>query len=454
MKPAYLITLFLLSFILINCSKETSSPNEPEAEVSEPTPEPMPEELVQEVYFTFNVDDSIPTDESQDDWIILNDNEGALLDYRAFEKGEQLIFEKRSDSIPDTFSVTLLKVQFITADPCNGDVWHSIETFPEIEKGSVWTFSESGIPDNDLPDELGEFKLTVTDIPGTDGFRLFKSSFVSFQRHEFFSGGTVSPDNTNNTMRLELDEISLFENTRYLVSIMDEGLNLNFKFFENPILGEDVNLNYGEFEQYDTYAFLPSFPPNLGNSFKLLGQTRGMNRSNDRGYLLQQIKNTDIENPLPMGFLDEFDYFKTYFSISFENFNYVYNRFGLKPEITIPGEPILLISNAQIPNFDMGTDFDYIRKVNRWRKGSDTGTCSYTAWGIHSNKINYPKNLIMPEYVIDLYDLLELNDLELSNSTFYLQADSYDNFIANKFKIPSATDAIEEYTEEYIQFSH
>ena len=452
MKCLNIISLFLLSFIILNCSKDSSSTNEP---VTEEIAELTPEEPKQEIYFTLDVDKQYQTEENQDNWIILHDAQGILLDYLAFENGEQLIFQKRSDSIPDSFSVTLLKVQFKNLETCIGDATHDIETFPQIAKGSRWSVPNKGvfISENDTPEAIGKFELIVSDIPGNDGFQLFKSSSISTPRIDYTASGTVIPNASKTAMRLEFSKTDLFENTNYLVSIMDGDLNLKHKFFESPKLDEVVTFNFNEFQQYDSYAYLPPFPPNLFNIFRLVGQIKGENRKHDLGYLILQQINTDVQDPLPLGFLDQFDYYETLLRINFENFNYSYISHGPKPEIIFPDEPILDIANTEIANFEMSTDFEYIRKENAWRS-PNSDSCSYTNWRIHSEKNNYPINLKVPQSITDQYELLQINDLELHNSNFFIQSDSYHDFISNKFEVTPSTNVIEEYTTEIISIFH
>ncbi|MER3373127.1 MAG: hypothetical protein RIM83_00660 [Allomuricauda sp.] len=453
MKLNNFISIFLLSFIIINCSKDPSLTNEPDPEdVVEPTPEePTPEEpvLTQEVYFTFTTDESFQTEEGQEDWLILHDNEGELLDFRSFEKGEQLIFEKRSDSIPDSFSVTVLKVQFPDSDECIGNAQHALQTYPEIEKGSIWTFPNNEFPDSGIPEKLGEFSFTVTDIPGTDESRLFQNSFVSTPWYYSYISSHITPNGTNTAFTINSAQMNLYENTKYLISIMDEELNLKYKFFESPLADEVLNYSFDEFQEYDSYAYLPAYPPNLDNSFMLVGQVKGENRSRDMGYLIQNIRHTEIQDPLPIGFLDEFDYYISSFELNFEKYRYRYVRFGEKPQIEIPNEPVVSISNTEVASFEMTTDLDYIRKSNRWRH-TNSGPCSYTSWTIHSDQNNYPKNIALPQSITEQYDLMKIDELEFQHTTFYVQSESYHNFIYNNYEIPPTPDEIREYTEEII----
>ncbi|MBO0323147.1 hypothetical protein J0X14_12640 [Muricauda sp. CAU 1633] len=458
MKSLNFILLFLLSFIVINCSKDPSPTNELDPEdVVEPTPEePTPEEpvLTQEVYFTFTTDESFQPEVGQKDWLILHDGEGELLDFRSFDKGDQLVFDKRSDSIPDSFSVTLLKVRFLESDRCDEYAEHYLQTYPEIGKGSIWSYPNQGMVDNDTPGTIGEFKLKVADIPGTDGFRLFDSSFVSVPWRRVSASAIAEKNTANTALQIEFSGLDLYdEDAKYLVSIMDEELNLKYKFFESPMIDETLNFSFDEFQEYDSYAYLPAYPPNRFNVFSLSGQVKGENRTNDSGYVIQEILNTDIQDPIPIGFLDEFDYYKTNFIISFENFGYQYLGYGPKPQIEIPSEPALSVSNTQIADFEMSTDVNYIRKINTW--GSNYAEiCANTRWVVHSDQNNFPKNLKVPETITEQYDLMKIDELEFQGPTLYLQAESYHDFVSSQFIVPPSPNEIKEYTIESISFTY
>ncbi|UII81431.1 hypothetical protein [Flagellimonas sp. CMM7] len=231
MKLFKFLSALTFLFLCINCSKsETPSPM-PDPDVGgeeEPTQPPTPEEPISEIYFTFHIDESIDTDDNQDDWIVLHDNKGDLLDYRPFESTESLVFEKRSDSITNDFSVSLVKIQFLASDPCIGDVWHNIVTYPGIAKGSVWNYSKKPI-NNVSPEKIGEFNLEVADITGSDTSWILDHNFLSISKFGIYGGDGSSAANTNGTVTLQRNGLSLYENNSpYLMSIMDEGLNLKF----------------------------------------------------------------------------------------------------------------------------------------------------------------------------------------------------------------------------------
>lgn len=456
MKLFKFLSALTFLFLCINCSKsETPSPM-PDPDVDggeEPIEPPTPEEPISETYFTFHIDESIDTDDNQEDWIVLHDNNGDLLDYRPFESTESLVFEKRSDSITNDFSVTLVKIQFLASDPCVGDVWHNIVTYPGIAKGSVWNYSKKPI-NNVSPEKIGEFNLEIVDIPRTSGSGVFNHDFLSISRFQVYGSGGAAIPSPNGMITLQRNGLSLYESSSYLMSIMDEGLDLKYKMFDSPTIDESLSFNYSEFDTYDSYLYLPILPPNLGNRIQLLGQNKDVAISNDRGFLLQKLSNTNIQSPIPLGFLDQLDYYKTTFEIRFEDYEYYYNRNGNKPEINIPDKPNTTITNSDVSGFSFQTDLDYIRKITNWVKRSSPQSCSYTWWQVHSNKDNYPIGIGLPAAIIEQYPLLLLEEAKLESSNFYINSDSYDKFIENEFAIPSEQELRDDFIEEWVTLFH
>jgi len=456
MKLLKFLLASTLIFLYINCSKsETPSPM-PEPDVDggeEPIEPPTPEEPKNEVYFTFHIDESIETGGTQEDWIVLHDNNGGVLDYRPFESTESLVFEKRSDSITNDFSVTLVKIQFLASDPCIGDVWHNIVTYPGIAKGSVWNYAKKST--NHLsPEKTGEFNLEIVDIPGSDTSWVFDHNFLSISKFGIYGGDGSTAPNPNGTMTLQRNGLSLYDNSPYFMSIMDEGLNLKYKMFNTPNANESLSFNYNEFETYDSYLYLPTLPPNTGNKIRLLGQNKDIANSYDKGFLLQELFDSNIQSPIPLGFLNQFDYYKTFFEIHFENYEYHYNRNGNKPEISIPDYPTITILNSDIARFDFQINLDYTRKVNNWIKRSNTQSCSYTWWQVHSTQANYPIDIDLPAVIMERYPLLLLGEAKLESSKFYINSDSYDKFIDNEFTITSEQALRDDFIEEWITVFH
>ncbi|UII81432.1 hypothetical protein [Flagellimonas sp. CMM7] len=199
---------------------------------------------------------------------------------------------------------------------------------------------------------------------------------------------------------------------------------------------------------------LPALPPNTGNKIRLLGQNKDIANSHDKGFLLQELFNSNIQSPIPLGFLNQFDYYKTFFEIHFENYEYHYNRNGNKPEINIPDYPSMAIINSDITNFDFQINLEYKKKVNNWIKRSDTQSCSYTWWQVHSTKDNYPIGIGLPAAIMEQYPLLLLEEAKLESSKFYINSDSYDTFIENEFIIPSEQALRDDFIEEWITLFH
>ena len=438
MKPTYLSILLFLSFLLINCTKDETKPTDP---IGEEKPEPEepkePEEPVFEVYFTFNVKDFIETDET-DNWIMIHNGSGELIDIKPFESSQSINFEANIDSIPDNMSISILKSTSYSNSTAKG-VRYLIETYPNITKESIWNYKPIGKPRREV--QMGEdFDITVENMNGVTPLRDFAPTFsshaISTPTSLIFTTSNSGVTSNNVLIELTTGPIRNFSGEPYLMSILGANYQLKYSFFEPSINGDKVVLDYGDFKEFDSQIML-ELPENTGNSFVLSGfdETESF-KETDIGFTLFSFSRTDRQL-VPIGLLDKFSTYKTFYSITTDLYSYVYNKNGEHPEIDdlkIPEVPSISIANEAIANFTLSVDQPYERKSGFWGyQETVQDSTNYLSWTIHSTNDSFPIIQELPQDLIEHLPGLSLDQIDLWFINLFMISDNYPTFIQKLF---------------------
>ena len=445
MKFQRFFVLIFGTILFFNCSKDETTFKNPEAE--EPNEqEPVVEEPKPMVYFTFTIDESYDTS-SEDNWIILHDTNGELLDYRPYESGQTLEFEALESELTDKINVSLfinkLQLLGVSSELCEGDKY-SGTTYPDVSKGSHWTQGKyatrlDGGPSKEI---LGNFNLNLTNVPKENNFindetpTMDNGNVSTVRLPDVHSYKTIIT--SGDTKTYIRNGVRNWRDTEYLVTTLNESMNFKYMFFKNPEVGADITLDYNNFNSFDSYSSLPILPENKKITLQLLGFENETSFKTDTGFLLLTIFDRKIQDiQVPLGYLDRFTHYKTFLNISFENYFYDYHMVGPKPDIAvIPEKPQLHYSIDQLNGFDLTVDVPYVRRKDSWVTPGPVSmeSCSTTVWDVVCNQENYPIIGELPEELFTQYPKLEkLQDLTYYSSTIYLQSENYQEFLIKEF---------------------
>ncbi|KAB7531047.1 hypothetical protein F8C76_06000 [Flagellimonas olearia] len=455
LAPKVFLLLFFSLFLAIGCSKE-ESPVEKEPVGSTPDPEPEPEpEPEPVVYFTFSSDPAFFDTSTQDNWIILHDSDGNLLDYKPYESGDILEFTALDSELTDTFTVTLflrrISTRFLTVDniqtSCEGSQFNII-SYPSVSKGSNWLKSQypTRLPGSPAPNHLGEFTLTTENIPGE--FPVLNNYFhdlgngnrgnlstLRFSEHPNSSSSSHSAGYTT----IIQSGINNWENTSYMMSILHADEGLKYLFFQNPDAGNDLTIDYGDFQAFDSYTYFPLIPENENYTLQMVGYENETSFKTHTGYFCLEVNDINNGMQIPLGALDRFTHYKTFFDMKInDNARYQYSILGPKPTISvIPEKPSVSFTQDGIIGFDFTTNTDYVRRVSYFGDPEpiiSADDCDVTFWGIASDQENYPVLSTLPDELYTLYPNLEpIDQLEYKSSTIYLQGKTYAEFLRFEF---------------------
>ena len=411
--------IFLISIILIAACSKDSTVEEPNGNLENPTEEPS--QISREIYFTYNSNPPTNPQEDSENWVVVHNSKGEILNYRKYEIGDDFSFESRTDSITPKISVT-----YITINKSSDVEDYQINTTTDLEKGFIQNinFFPSEIEN---PIEEGQFDITIKNIPLREdpGFSNIKIS-SEIGRLGGTATGTVYP---NGMRDMTLSNIPKYDGLEeYFIAIIDENNNLKFYPVYNSGV-EDLELDY------QTQFVLPdkeisfNLPPH--ESFYL--NVAGFRENQDfgeyyEGALFSEVISsidTDIStNPLRIGYSNHFPKFRTQFSIRFSDYSYYIGKYGSALEaINIPEKPNFVILDNSIQNFSYEVELDFNSANHTWRyTDSSTPNLRITAYWSISNPVENA-NVIgtIPNEILEEYPNLSINKLEYDSTTFTFQ---------------------------------
>ncbi|WP_425235285.1 hypothetical protein [Ulvibacterium sp.] len=423
MRLSQLLVLSLV-FVFTNCSKDETlipdSDSKEEPKLEEPKPEPEdPNEPETEVYFTYS---SYPSD--ADNWIIIHDSEGQLIDYKMIEDGGPVEFLGIKDSIPEKISIT----EFFYSVDGGNNPFHSLLTYTDIEPGSVWNNFHNP-PQGNL---MGKFSLRIENIPG------LKSNTLSTPRGSLNASDTQVEGDFNNST-LNLIDIPLYENEDYLLSIYDNSDGHKYVFLPKPQDGLDSIIDYSQFLEYDTYLEI-DLPT---NDFALL-YIQGYSSDDPNYFWTGQTLSFNLDFSAPTmtraGYLDIYEKYRTEFSIRSDGWSYSFSQSGAMVEdIAIPMRPSFTLENASLYDLSFASDKNFITKnTTHSRNFTDgDGIYSETIWYVRSSGNTSHKVGELPEEILLKYPAMNPESLELQSINLITQGFSQQelfNQMTNKEK--------------------
>lgn len=389
-----------LCLVFLNCSTSEE-------------PDNTGEEINQEViYLTVNVNQTYHTEET-DNWIVIHDENGNLLDYRSFETGDTIEFKASPETVTGRLNVTRLNVLMNQQATL-----HSFDTESEVAIGSVLNYGTNYIPPAG-PTRLGVFSILLKDVPAPK--KIMVTNEIGIVNSS--SSGT----GYNGLWEVEL-QISRYEGINdYLISIIDGFDNYRY-YYMNNASGEYLELDYAsQFQAFDRVLEV-DLPPHE----RFIVQTAGFYEDEEisqwNGVWMQDLISGIDEvdtNPLKIVYLDRFDKFRTYFNIFMDGYSYHRRSFG--PEFSIleiPEKPEFTILDPSRDRFRFNTEVPYV--LASWtfyfQAGSyDTNDRTFTRW-IVSAQSGYEPNLgIIPGEIVETYPLMNLDDMEITGIDLYLQ---------------------------------
>lgn len=449
------ISFLSLLVVFANCSKdEQQAPNTNINQQQEKESEEPKSEIT--TYFTANISSEKDTDMS-DDYLIIHDSNGKLIEFKTFEKGNSVIFDAYQDSITNSITVTHLSLP-IRDEPRT----FFLESYPDIKTGSVWNIKKNFI--NSFSRDIqntGTFSIRISGNGERPIGFLISNGNGSQSRIET-SDGFDDVWNVNYIMSIE----DYVEN--YTITSLTPSGSSKYYIIENAQNNDSYDISYDDFSSFDTYIDFSS--PSLGNTtVTLIGHkdeniVLGPNGNSSLGtgydlYGLRPNDNLDVDTEtLKIGFLENNFAAYSFFTSYFYNYGYTKKYFGAIPPKTlrILDKPESNISNYSLKNFNVSMELDYVRSTSYWSYGQPIflrPEDSQTNWYIYASRDSYPPIGEFPIELIEKFPRMNLDELEYRQTTFMLDSFSYPEFIEKTFitqdieTIPRNEEAIILYSE-------
>ncbi|MEC7262684.1 MAG: hypothetical protein VXW38_03020 [Bacteroidota bacterium] len=440
MKKVPLFTYISLFLLLGACSKGEDQAKLPEEN-------PTNEEPKSEIYFTLNVSQNIIPD-SYEEWVLIHDLNGNLMDYKMVQNGETATFEALDTEIKATYNITkLTRTLFSDGETSR----YFLNTYTNIPKGSIWNYAGTNLNTTSEvnPDVDGSFSLNVYNIPPT-----YRFSICSLE-NPFVYGSYFD---LRNTSQLSLPEVDLFETSNYILSILDGNNELKYTYLENIQADGNLDLDYSQFLDFDKYITIDLPNQDIDYNYFIDGLGENIDYPGNVGYEYQSNLGEFGDPPyrpyLKLGYLDIFSKFKTYFGITMNDDNYTYTFYkqGTPPNaILIPEKPIFTISAESMDRLEFSIDKEYQYYVISWRAEQETGRPEpdLTLWKVYSENDSNTVMSEMPEEIRLKYPTLNLVDMEYQDVNLYLQDETYNDFL-DKSYISNYSKSNSEFTSEVI----
>jgi hypothetical protein len=403
-------SFLLISLLTFNgCSDADLNENTPT------TPEP---ENTSEVLFTLNISEDTSTSE---DWIIVHNDRGELIDYSAYENGDIISIEAMPELVTDNIVVTNF-----TNSKNNGNEINNFVSYTEIPKGSTWNFKPYKNIENTNEmrgQSQGTFDVTITNIPFSTNIRVSDNFGVS--------GGSGSTTGNTSTV-----SIALFENTsEHMISVVENNGASKYIVLGSERDGTNVTLDYSQFNEFDSFIDV-AMPMNLPYFSSVFAFEDNQEFSDGGGFHLNLTFPFSSTFPIGLGYLDRFNKYLTQFTINNENYFYSYKKYGEKPEfINVVENPSIVISNPSLNNFEFITSVDFKRKVSTWSTSEGTRNMDLleTIWSISSKSGDKPVIGDIPAEILTAFPNVNLDALQYRSSGFHLGFDTYEEYIEKKF---------------------
>ena len=406
MKSINVFSLTLLMLLFLSCSNENemqSEDTEEQEEVSD-NPDDSEASIEEIIYFTYQ-DFQF---EGLEKWIILHDENGNLIDYKQTTNEATLDFVISEDAVPEKVSVTKL---VYSQDQAGNNLDHRLETYTDLEIGSVWKDRPYSIEGN----LNGNFDLQVNNISEVEYVLISRPSGI------LRAGSSNIDEITGNT--LQLMDIPLYEDQEYMVSIRGaDGLTRYLLLMpENDI---DYQYDYTDLQEFDEDLAL-DLPPNVFNLCFTGGfKTNDLNTYWNYGHRFGEYIG-NASGVLNLGYIDGYERYRTYVSIMREDFTYTFQTIGEKLQnITIPDRPSFALENPSIYDLEFSSDLNPITKNTRHESiiVDEQNRYLNTTWLVYSTGITSQKIGKLPDDILERYPDMDSDGLELKAVSLFTQS--------------------------------
>lgn len=384
-------------------------------------------EPVSGIFFEFTVDRSFRTDQS-DDWLILHDKNGNIIDTKKFETGDALTFDSTL-FIPDRqIGVTLLQVTYFNGVPSfhfKSYLTEQVNTRWKLSPGSSITHEES-----EAENAIGSFVVQVKDVNFGPTFESQLSNKRTSKTPEVYQVSPNSFKHKEHQIYPTVDDYFLF--------VVDDNNTPKYRFLENVTPGHH-KLSFTELSEFDRVVDV-NFPATACSGLFIQAYEKDQEPGLENGYYTNYYYNSGLmlssRSNFKAGYLDRFTKYRTRAFARYTNSTYTYHALGPAPrEITFPLQASFTLHDKSFRGFKFAAESPFLRRTSVWFFSGtiDMQSVSIT-WEVDSSPSSTRNINELPHEILDAYPYLNLDNLQHQKSIFYTTADPFGTYLEKTFK--------------------
>lgn len=350
--------------------------------------------------FTLKVDSSYST-ENTDNWIVVHDQDGKVLEHKSFESGDELIIEtQKSINNSNTLAITIIKYYPI---PPAFQSNYLIETYFNYPIGSQMTLEQIATTEDPVGDLIGTFDVRLTNLGFLDTY-----SLTNKYGRTCGGSGQITEFNSEINFNCSIEDIA----QNYLLVASDNQGNLRHQRLEDIQNGNNYEIDFSEMQNFDEY-FEFNFPQSSNVLLVVEGQEIGQLSAN--GYSLQYHFQSDTHNKIKVGYLNSLTNYSTWFSST----PYTYFNKGSKPDpnFSFPAINEFSVQNKKIDEFTSTAANDFVYRKSFFDYRDPTNSKLIVNWTVNSSS---PNHLLeqLPNEILEIHPFLNFDNLLHSGTQF------------------------------------
>lgn len=357
--------------------------------------------------FTLKVDRSYLT-ESTDNWIVVHDENGKVLEFKSFESGDELIIEtQKSLNNSNTLGVTIINY-YHTPSPFQSN--YQIETYFDYPIGSQMTLEQIAATEDPVGDLIGTFDVRLISLGYLDTY-----SLTNKYGRTCGGSGQITEFDSEINFNCSIEDIA----QTYILMASDNQGNLRHQKLEDVQSGSNFEIDFSEMQNFDEYYEF-SFPQSSNVLVIVEGKEIGQLSAN--GYTLQYHYQGDIHNKIKVGYLNSLTNYSTWLSSA----PYTYFNKGSKPDpnFSFPALNGFSVQKKKIEEFISTAANDFVYRKSSFVYRDPTNSKLIVNWLVNSSS---PTHLLeqLPDEILEIHHLLNFDNLEYSGTQFNFGTRSY-----------------------------
>jgi len=348
---------------------------------------------------------------SSDNWIIIHNSAGELIDYKPFESGETLVFETDKEITDNKLTITLFDHHFAN----NTTHVYDLKSYHGIDIEDEWTISKPATSSPTSKNVIGSFSFSLT------GEKLQDVNMTDKRTRSFFGMGGGSSYSGSS---------EIYDDSEgFLITALDNG-HPRYKFLQDVKDQDHYNLNFQEMDEFDKTVTVPV--PQYNRIFLLIEGREEDQGYNDPSYLTA-FTNGSKGSSIIATYLDRLSKYKTYLLLWYEEKDYYYFNQGTIPAtISLPFDAEFSITNKTVSNFSYTHTQPFAYRTTSWTLRDDANTEVFD-WDVNAPDGDY-KTGSLPDELLRMYPYLKPENMVYITTSFTTSGQSYSELIESGYK--------------------